>query len=103
MKIDLTKVLKTIDGDVICDQEKNHLTLKRVIVNALLIPSDPRDKKLTGDEMLQLYLLADKINKCQSEIDLSTEEIVLIKSKIAAVYVSPIICGQSWEMLEGRL
>jgi hypothetical protein len=72
----------------------NQATLKEVIVNSLLAKDEKEGKK-----KLHNFTLAKKIQKAENDIELSSEDIVLIKGCIETNY-GTLIYGQSCEMIE---
>jgi len=99
MKIDFNIELKTLKGETLKDSEKNNITLKTVTINCLLGESND-DKMLSGEKKLEKYLLAEKIYTSESEIDIKSDEISMIKKIISENY-PPLISGQCWLIMEG--
>lgn len=97
MKVNLTYIIKQPDGKtpVVIDGEE--LTVKSVCINSLLTASHEDD----GDTKFADYELFKRI-KDGDEVELSAEEIVRLKKKIGVLY-QPIVVGQSYEVLEGKL
>lgn len=104
--IDFRQVLKNpIDNSEMTENVKGpdglpvtaQFTLSRVCVNSLLgaIQNEP---PASGEEQLSRWKLAKKINN--SEAELSSEEISLIKARVAKMYNIALIVGQSLEMLD---
>lgn len=118
MKIKLNYVFKTLDGIALTNRitEKNEegkdvivqkdVTLRQICENALLVErTDPRTgqmiKPINGVEKMQRYNLALQIHNAKSEIDLSVDDIKLLKDLIAEIG-SPLIVGQAWNILDPR-
>ena len=112
MKVNVTKVLRTLAGDelrnptVRCDKcgyvlEGEPITLRSVCVEALLRPREQQRAALSGEEKLKRYVLAQKVN-VEDELDLTAKEIVTLKDTIAEIY-PPLVVGQAWQILEGQL
>lgn len=111
MKIDVTKKLVDLSGKVLTqpkqDQDRKtnekpemeDITLKMVSVNAILA-ADPR-KSCPGEEKVKRYELAKKIYVADTEVELSAEDIVLIKNSVHDGF-QPLISGQVAEILEGK-
>jgi hypothetical protein len=74
------------------------LTLERVVVSALLQPSD----KMSGDEKYTRYTLMRKLHGAQSPVDLTVDEVSLIKRIVGESQYTPLITGQAWDILEGK-
>lgn len=108
MVIDFEQVLMAVDHEPLKDprgkkDEKTgeyleDLTLSAVAINALMVMDAPDVKKIGGKEKLYRFKLAQKIYD-ETKIDLSSEDIVLIKGLITGMY-TPAVVGPSWEMLE---
>ena len=112
MKIKVTSILHNVYGDPLKGQrdkpkvkdkplEKEDLTLKDIMVNALLAEFPDEQKTLSGADKLKRYRLAMDIMDAKIEIDLCAEDMVLIKDMIAKAYNS-LVSGQAWEMLEPK-
>lgn len=118
MKIKLNYVFKTLDGTALTNRitEKDKegkdvivqkdITLRQICENALLVErTDPRTgqmiKPINGVEKMQRYNLALQIHNAKSEIDLSVDDIKLLKDLIAEIG-SPLIVGQAWNILDPR-
>lgn len=78
-------------------QEFENMTLKDVIVNALL--GEFEGEKLSGEEKLERYKLAMMVQSAKAEVDLNSKDMVLVKDLIGRAW-SPLISGQAWEMIE---
>ena len=100
MKIDVNQTLKAVNGDVLKDNDgKGNVvdaTLKIAIVNALLSPVE----KEIGTEKVKKLKLAIRVYEATDEIDLTAEEIVLIKERVNSSYPLPLVVGRVFEMLE---
>jgi hypothetical protein len=99
MKIKTDQSLKTLEGKEIKDG-KNAITLKNIMVEACLTNLKGDDGQ-SGEEKLKLYQLATKVQEAKKEIDLTIEEIALIKERIGRGY-NILTVGQAWQMLEGK-
>ena len=83
-------------GDIMIDGPE--ITLRAVSMTALTgVYEDERN--LSGDEKVKRWMLAVKLKRAGDSVDLVSEEIVLIKKLIGKAY-GPIVCGQSWQLLE---
>ena len=83
MKIDFTQSLKTLGGETMKDiDEKGNAidaTIKLAIVNALLAPSkDPE----SGVNKIKKYELAKMVFKADGEVDITADDIVMIKKAV---------------------
>jgi hypothetical protein len=96
MKIDFNKQLLDMDNKSIMEAKDKPLLLDKVCVNAVL--SEIPDEKTTGESKLLRFKLAKKIYGA-SEVEVTAEEIVLIKDRVGKQYL-PLIVGQVFEYLE---
>lgn len=98
MKVDVTQVFKTMDGQVMIDNDGKgnavEATLRMAIVNAVLSPVE----RESGIEKAKKYDLAMRVYK-EDEVDLKAEEITLIKERVGEVF-PPLIVGQVFNLLE---
>lgn len=114
---DLDKVFKTLDGrdmtmNIVEDEQgslggqkviKKNMTLREVMTNSLLAPpaqgqQNPRDQ-MDGAEKARRYYLAMEIHKTKKQIELTVDDVKLIKDEIGRVY-PPLIVGQAYEILD---
>jgi len=118
MKIKLNYVFKTLDGKPIQNQsaeldekgqeqiKRKDFTFRQACENALLIePINPQTgramKSIDGVEKNRRGGLAYQIHKAGSEIDLSVDDVKLLKDLIAEMG-SPLIVYQAWNILDPR-
>ena len=125
MKVDVNYKFKDLDGKIIKERiidedEKgnpkrdaqnfpllkngNPFTLRKICTQALLDSSvDPKTGKpeqLSADDKLKRWGIAQRIHASNSTIDLSAEEIVLLKELINKKYPSPLTVAQAYEALD---
>lgn len=104
MKVKINKTLSALDGSPAIlkneDGKETVLTLKTICVNALQF----QEKDVSGSEKMKRYRLATKIYGTKDsediEMDLSAEDITMLKDLINKSYPSPIVVGQAWDILE---
>ncbi len=72
--------------------------LRDVLILALGVPPEDR-KVLSGHDKRRLWRLANLISTAD-EVDLSAEEVVLLKEGIDRAYPWPFIVGQVWDLLD---
>ncbi len=104
MKINFNVVLMTLDDKPIrsggtCSEcghvaKPEDLTLEKVSIIALFSTGS----KVEADEKLERYVLAQRI-KQHPTVELSAEDIVLIRKEIANVY-GPLVYGRASEILD---
>lgn len=95
------KPIYNLDGQAFKDNDKDVL-LKSICVNSLYAAEmdGGQQKRLSGEEHMKRHALAKKIHNCSGEIEVSAEEISLLKSLISSNYSSMLV-GPVIEMLEG--
>ena len=97
----LNKTFKNVDGTEIVDpQTKDVIKLSVICINALLTPRED-DNKLSGVDKVKRWKLAQEIYSKPEEIDLSAEDVTLLKDLIAKSY-GTVVTAQAWEMLEEK-
>lgn len=94
MKLNPTLVLNTLDGEPLKDGD-TEVTLGQVCVIALLNPKDE-----PGSKKAEKYELAIRIKMAVDEVDVSAEEVVLLKEVIGYGY-NALVVGQVYRILEG--
>jgi len=79
-------------------------TLRKACERALLdTPADPktgRQEQIPADDKLKRWGIAQRIHSSNGVIDLSAEEIVLLKELINKKYPSPLTVAQAYEALD---
>lgn len=103
MKRNLNVVLKTIDGKSLREAHEageRDVLLSRLAVNALLV-NYPDEQSLSGEDKVKRFKLAQLINDADGDVEVTAEQVSLLKSLIAKAY-TPLVVGQSYEILEGE-
>lgn len=99
MKVDFGKVLTTLNGEPIKDEKEGDVTLGLVSVNALL--GGKPQETASGQEKLKRFKLAEKISGTKGEVDVTAEDVSLLKDLIGTGF-GTIIVGRALAMLEGE-
>ena len=99
MKIDFTQVLKDFDGKPLKGPEKD-ITLGFICEDALLAVLKGETEKPNADDYITRFELARSIHKGE-ELDLKTEDIVLIKGRILKTRPA-LVYGLTSDMLEKK-
>ncbi len=86
--------LVDIDGQPAFDDKKKPTLVKTAVVNALLGVDDCRD----GEEKAGRYDLAMRIHKAAAEVDVTPEEIVMIKAQVGKFFPA-LIVGQIFNLV----
>ena len=127
MKIDINYKFKTIEGKVskemVVDEDKEgnpkkddrgrplfkrgpSFTLRSACLNVLINPPvdiDPRtqgEKETSAEDKLKWADLAQRIYKANGPMDLSADEIVLLKEFINKRYRNPLTVSQAYAILD---
>ena len=104
MKIKMDQNLRTVEGDLpmftATQGEDNKeirtpVTLQSLVLGALNYP----EKDISGEEKTNRYALALRIRDA-AEVDLTVEEVAMIKRLVDLNYPHPQIAGQVWAMLD---
>jgi len=104
MELNLNQALKNLDGtDIISPPEKDEkkgkpFLLKTACANALL-GAYRGEENLSGADKTKRYHLATEIFKSNGAVDLSIDDIKLLKDLIAKM-ASPLIVGQAFDILD---
>jgi len=96
MKINFSKVMLDLEQKPLKEGDRD-LTLGPICSNALLMPF-PDETDLEGTEKVKRFRLAEKLYQ-GGEVDVSPEEIVLIK-KLASKAYAPLLVGRIYEVLD---
>ena len=95
MKIKINQKIKDAEGNEIILQGKPAMTLRDVNVNSILTLDQADDEKKKWEK----YEIFKKIKESKNEVELTIEEIALVK-KCIGKFQPPLVMGQCWEMLE---
>lgn len=76
-------------------------TLRSYLVLALNNKARTETEPIGAEEAAKRYQLTTKLY-AKNEVDLTLDECVLLKARVAAVYDSPLIVGRIGDVLEGR-
>lgn len=96
MKLNLTTKFKSVSSKEVLKDGKKELTMKMVCCNAMLL-ADPADK--AADSKVKKFNMAVKLAD-KDIIDVTAEDIVLLKKCINVVYEQPLIVGQALNLLD---
>lgn len=111
MKIKINQFLTDVDGETPIIEKGNVLTLKDIIIGAVLTPMQEDDQKKKFEKWDLFKKVRGDVGVVEAgtlpvthphyTVSLTSEEIVLIKTGIGKIY-PPLILGQAFEMLEGE-
>lgn len=88
MKLNINQLVTTLDGQPMKDGEHD-LYLKQVFSQALIAPKEQGKKKQSIKESMDANALAEKIWSANEFVDVTLEEINLIKSALEDVPYIP--------------
>jgi len=104
--VNLDQVLTEFDGTtpLVDETQKGEgpvpVVLNKVCFRAL-VSTYADERNVTGEDKYKRGKLAERVYN-GGVVDLEAKEIELIKELVGKAY-SPIIVGQAWDMLEGRI
>ena len=99
MRINFSKPLNDLEGaPLVVPGSLIPMTLSSVCVTALVTLSQD-DQNVDAKTKYDWGHLANQIYG-KNELELSTEQIVLLKNRIGKLY-GPLIVAQAWDLLEG--
>jgi wobble nucleotide-excising tRNase len=99
MKIDITIQLRNFQGVGLKDEKEEALTVKKVLVSALL---NQTTDKIGNADKYQCYQLSKKIEEAETEVELISDEVSNIK-KLIEKFFGVMIVGQVFDVLEGKV
>ncbi len=98
MILKLNTILVNTERQPLKDAGEKVVTLGVVCTNALLAP-DPAEKSL--DEKIKKFHLHLRMFE-KEEVEVTADEIVLIKKCVNVAYLQPLIVGQVSDLLEQK-
>jgi hypothetical protein len=99
MKIKMTQPILDFSGTEFKGPDGNPETLREIITRALSAAG--QGEVLTSDLKSKIYAVGIKLWS-KNQVDLTSEEITLIKQRVDSAYGSPVIYGRIDDILEGR-
>ena len=99
MIIKLSTVLIDEKGEPLIGRDKKIVTLGVACVNALLAP-DPKETNL--DNKVKKYHLHLRMFE-KEEVEVTADEIVLLKNCINVAYSQPLVVGRANDLLEQKV
>jgi len=100
MVVNLGKGLFTLDGEIIPDMKNEPATVRGVAIEALFA-TFKGEENLSGEEKMKRWELASKIKAESDPVEMTVEEVALLKKLIGKAY-GALIVGQAWKVLEGE-
>lgn len=98
MKVDFAQNMTMLDGEPmrrsITDEQP--ATLAWVSITALLADSDD-----SVDAKVRAFSLAKRINEALGPVDLTPEEVIVVRDRIGKVFKSVTVVARAVEMLNG--
>ena len=113
MPIDFAQTLTALNGATITDRQpdgvddKGRPKVKDVpmtlgIVAVMGLVNEREGEDLTGMQKFENYALAQRIYGATGALDLSAEQVVVVKERIGQMF-SPAVIGSAWPMLDPTL
>ena len=102
MKKNFCLPIKALDGTTFKDGDKEVL-LKKICVDCLYAQEVESGvpKRLSGAEHVKRYDLAKRLYDSTGEIEVSAEEVSLLKTLLSSNYITSVV-GPAFELLEGK-
>lgn len=97
MKRDFDALILKLDGEPFEDKA----TLKTVAFLSVTTPLQ-EDSMLPVEQKMKLYGLAQKVHR-GGIVDLSAEDMALLKSRIGSVFNNVVVIGRAFDLLENEL
>jgi len=105
MLIDINTALTTLDGQKMFEARRDKdgndireaVTLRNICIGALLAETK---NPVAGEIKFKRYQLATKIQSSEREINLSSDEIVMLKELIGQNFIT-LVVGRAYDLLEG--
>jgi hypothetical protein len=109
MRIDFSQILQSINGVALVLEVnedgtvKTSATLGNVTTAAVMAPKvvDGQAQPASGQEALRALSLSLRIYEATAPIEITPEEAVYLRERIAEHWTLPIVVGRAWQMLEG--
>ena len=100
MLIDLSQTyVNADDSPAITADTKVPVTLKFMLIQALLSGTGPDGAPLKAEDKLKRYSLYRDLKKAGAAIELPAEDVVFLK-EVAKSFIDTLVLGQTHEMLE---
>lgn len=100
MLINFQQPILGMDNVPMKDEKEVVILLENVAVNSLL--ATRQDDNATGTEKVKRFALAMKINNVTEPVEVTAEEITLIKDLVGKVYTT-IVVGRAYDLLEQKV
>ena len=105
MRLDLTQVLKNLAGAPMKEEyeedgekKERDMCLRTICIGALMV----EDGKANAEQQVKRLDLALKMQN-SDVINISSEDVTMLKNLIGQVFKRPIIAGQAIKMVEGDI
>jgi hypothetical protein len=99
----LDKPILDLQGNPLKADEKTELTYRAAMVQALAheTPPNPRtgEQSATGEDRFRRWSVANKIQNAKEAVELTTEEVSLLKTKVGEAFVM-VVVGPVWTFIE---
>lgn len=98
-KIDFSTIVLDLAGEALKINDKE-LTLGKIAIEALQGVFED-EKSLSQEDKLKRFFLANDISKAKEPMELTSEQIVLIKQLVNKAYAT-LIVGRVHQLMEGK-
>jgi hypothetical protein len=98
MRIDTRTKVKGYSGEELVENGKpvSYLEIFDTALN-----TNTREELPTAEDKSKRYQLSLKLYK-NHDVDLTLDEMVLLKDRVNKIYTSPLVCGQVTELFERK-
>ena len=103
MQIDVTQAVMGYDGEPLemppqkPGEEVKPLTLRKALCDSLM-GSFKDEEKVSGEDKVKRFSLAQKVHKCEGEFEFNMNDLDLCKKMVAKMYAT-VVSGAVWAML----
>lgn len=99
----LDAIINDLDGTPIMGPGGKPLTFRSAMVQGLAHenPPNPRtgEQSETGEARFRRWSIANKIQNAESEVELSVEDVSLVKTKTGEAFIM-VVVGPVWTLIE---
>lgn len=108
MRIDFSTPLHHVNGTPLAidlhedGTVRTPATLGNVATTAIMAPKvvDGQPQPASGPEALRALSLSMRIYEATAPLEITAEDVVYLKERIAEYWSLPIVVGRAWEMLD---
>ncbi len=99
MIVDMKQKLLGIDLTALKDEAGKEVEVGLIVLRALGANLDT-DRTMDGEQKVKIWELAVKIGSSDKPVDLTPEELVILKQRVGAAF-GPMVVGPAYRILNG--